>query len=90
MAERTGEQGHAAAVLHSLQLAGVPGQDYLPAAGLGVADQVGQVRAGHRRGLIDHQQRRLAGFVTERDYQPKRERAISADRWSRLVAGLAV
>ena len=53
IAERIGEQGHAAAVLHSLELAGVPGQDHLPAAGLGVADQVGQVRAGHRRGLID-------------------------------------
>ena len=62
VAEGAGEQGHAAAVLHGLQLAGVPGQDHLPAAGLGVADQVGQVRAGHHRGLIDQQQRRRAGL----------------------------
>ena len=53
VAKGVGEQGHAAAVLHGLQLAGVPGQDHLPAAGLGVADQVGQVRAGHRGGLVD-------------------------------------
>ena len=37
VAEGTGEQGHAAAVFHGLQLAGVPGQDHLPAAGFGVA-----------------------------------------------------
>ena len=36
VAEPVGEQGHAAAVLHRLQLAGVPGQDHLPVAGLGV------------------------------------------------------
>ena len=35
VAEGVGEQRHAAAVLHGLQLAGVPGQDHLPAAGLG-------------------------------------------------------
>ena len=34
VAERAGEQGHAAAVLHRLQLAGVPGQDHLGVAGL--------------------------------------------------------
>ena len=34
VAEGAGEQGHAAAVLHRLQLAGVPGQDHLPVAGL--------------------------------------------------------
>ena len=62
VAEGIGEQGHAAAVFHGLQLAGVPGQDHLPAAGFGVADQVGQVRAGHHRGLIDQQQRRRAGL----------------------------
>ena len=33
VAEGGGEQGHAAAVLHRLQLAGVPGQDHLPVAG---------------------------------------------------------
>jgi hypothetical protein len=59
--ERVGEQGHAAAVLDRLQLAGVPGQDHLPVAGLGVGDQVRQVRAGHRGGLIDQQQRPRAG-----------------------------
>ena len=62
VAEGAGEQGHAAAVFDGLELAGVPGQDHLPAAGLGVADQVGQVRAGHHRGLIDQQQRRRAGL----------------------------
>ena len=56
VAEGIGEQGHAAAVFHRLQLAGVPGQDDLGAAGLGVGDQVGQVRAGQHRGLIDDQQ----------------------------------
>ena len=38
VAEGAREQGHAAAVLHRLQLAGVPGKDHLPVAGLGVAD----------------------------------------------------
>ena len=56
VAEPGGEQGHAAAVLHRLQLADVPGQDDLRAAVLGVGDQVGQVRAGQHRGLVDHQQ----------------------------------
>ena len=55
-AERGGEQGHAAAVLHRLELAGVAGQDHLGAAGLGVGDQVGQVRAGQHGGLVDDQQ----------------------------------
>ena len=70
VAEGVGEQGHAAAVFHRLQLADVPGQDHLRAAGLGVGDQVGQVRAGHHRGLVDHQQRaradrdRAAGAAT--------------------------
>jgi hypothetical protein len=56
VAESVGEQGHAAAVLDGLQLAGVSGQDDLGAAPLGVGDQVGQVRAGQHRGLIDHQE----------------------------------
>ena len=56
VAQGAGEQGHAAAVLDRLQLADVPGQDDLGAAGLGVGDQVGQVRAGQHRGLIDDQQ----------------------------------
>ena len=62
VAEGAGEQGHAAAVLDRLQLAGVPGQDDLPVAGLGVGDQVGQVRAGHRGGLVDQQQGGGAGL----------------------------
>ena len=53
VAEVAGEQGHAAAVFYRLQLAGVSGQDDLGAAGLGVGDQVGQVRAGDHRGLVD-------------------------------------
>ena len=56
VAEHLGEQGHAAAVFHRLQLAGVPGQDDLGPLGLGVGDQVGQVRAGQHRGLVDDQQ----------------------------------
>ena len=56
VAERVGEQGQAAAVLDRLQLADVPGQDHLGLAGLGVGDQVGQVRAGQHRGLVDDQQ----------------------------------
>jgi hypothetical protein len=62
VAQRAGEQGHAAAIGHGLQLAGVPGQDQLPVAGIGVSDKVGQVRAGHRGGLIDQQQRPGAGL----------------------------
>ena len=56
VAEGVGEQGHAAAVLHGLELADVSGQDDLGALGLGVGDQVGQVRTGQHRGLVDHQQ----------------------------------
>jgi hypothetical protein len=48
--------GHAAAVFDGLKLAGVAGQDDLGAAGGGVGDQVGQVRAGDHRGLVDDQQ----------------------------------
>ena len=60
VAEGAGEQGHAAAVLHGLELAGVPGQDDLGAAGLRVGDQFGQVQGGQHRGLIDDQQRARA------------------------------
>ena len=41
VAEPGGEQGHAAAVFDGLELAEVPGQDDLGAAGPGVVDQVG-------------------------------------------------
>ena len=47
VAEAVGEQGHAAAVLHRLQLHRVPGHDDLPAVLLGEGDQVGQVEGGH-------------------------------------------
>ena len=60
IAESGGEQGQAAAILHGLQLADIPGQDHLGAAVGCVGDQVGQVRAGQHRGLIDHQQRAWA------------------------------
>ena len=56
VAEPIGEQGHAAAVFHRLQLGGVAGQDHLAACCLGQADQVGQVRAADHRGLVDRQQ----------------------------------
>jgi hypothetical protein len=71
--EGAGEQGHAAAVLHRLQLADVPGQDELPVAGTGVGDQVGQVRAGHGRGLIDQQQRPLASLDRAAGAAPVRQ-----------------
>ena len=73
VAEGVGEQGHAAAVLHRLQLAGVPGQNHLPVAGLGVGDQVGQVRAGHGGGLIDQQQRPRAGLDRAAGAAPARQ-----------------
>ena len=60
VAEGDREQGHAAAVFDRLELAGVSGQNDLGAAGGGVGDQVGQVRAGDHRGLIDDQQRARA------------------------------
>ena len=44
VAERIGEQGHAAAVFHRLQLLGITGQDHLGAVGRRLADDVGQVR----------------------------------------------
>ena len=56
VAEGGGEQGHAAAVFDGLELADIAGQDDLGAAGLRVGDQVGQVRAGQHRGLIDEQE----------------------------------
>jgi hypothetical protein len=56
VAQGAGEQGHAAAVLDRLQLLGIPGRDDLGAAGPGVGDQVGQVRAGQHRGLVDDQE----------------------------------
>ena len=56
VAEAGGEQGHAAPVLHGLQLPGVPGHDHLPVVRLGEGDQVGQVRAGHHRRLVDRQE----------------------------------
>ena len=43
VAELVGEQRHAAAVFHRLQLGGVAGQDHLGVLGVGEADQVGQV-----------------------------------------------
>ena len=58
--ESPGEQRHSAAVLHRLQLADIPSQDHLGAVGAGIGDQVGQVRAGQHRGLIDDQQRARA------------------------------
>jgi hypothetical protein len=60
VAEGAAEQGHAAAVFYRLELAGVPGQDDLAVAGFGAGDQVGQVRGGHRRGLIDEKERARA------------------------------
>jgi hypothetical protein len=59
--ELVGQQGHAAAVLHRLQLRDVPGQDHLAVVCLGEGDQVGQVQAGHHQGLIDQQQRARPG-----------------------------
>jgi hypothetical protein len=56
IAEGASEQGQAAAVLHRLQLLGIPGQDHLHAAARGLADHVGQVRVGdHGRLVHQHQ-----------------------------------
>ena len=41
VAEGVGEQGHAAAVFHRLQLLGIPGQDDLGADRCGLGDDVG-------------------------------------------------
>ena len=41
VAEYLGEQGHAAAVFHRLQLLGIPGQDDLGAGRCGLGDYVG-------------------------------------------------
>ena len=56
VAELIGEQGHAAAVFHRLQLPGVPGQDHLAVGCFGEADQVGQVRGTDHRRLVHRQQ----------------------------------
>ena len=64
VAEPVGEQGHAAAVFHRLQLGGVPGQDHLAACCFGEADQVGQLRAADHRRLVDRQQ----GARADRDW----------------------
>ena len=56
VAEAVGEQEHAAAVGHRLQLHGVSGDDDLAAVLLGEGDQVGEVGAGHHRRLVDDQQ----------------------------------
>jgi hypothetical protein len=55
-AERAGEQGQAAAVLHRLQLSGITGQDHLGVGGRCLADDIGQVRVGgHGRLVHQHQ-----------------------------------
>ena len=67
VAEAVGEQGHAAAVLHGLELLGVARDDDLAAVPLGQVDQVGQVRAGHHRRLVDREEGALAdGHVAPR------------------------
>ena len=55
-AEGLGEQRHAAAVFHRLQLLGIPRQDHLGASRGGLADDVGQVRAGDHGRLIHQDQ----------------------------------
>jgi len=56
IAERIGEQGHPAAILHRLQLLGITRQDHLGTAGRRLADDVGQVRVGDHRRLVDQDQ----------------------------------
>ena len=56
VAEAVGEQGHAAAVLHGLELLGVARDDDLAPVPLGQVDQVGQVRGGHHRRLVDREE----------------------------------
>ena len=67
VAEAVGEQGHAAAVLHGLQLLGVARDDDLAAVLLGQVDQVGQVRGAQHRCLVDREEGpRADGHVTPR------------------------
>ena len=56
VAEGVGEQGHAAAVFHCLQLLGITGDDQLGAVGGGLGDDVGQVGVGDHGGLVDQDQ----------------------------------
>ena len=56
VAERVGEQGHAAAVFHRLQLLGIPGQDHLGAAARRLGDDVGQVGVGDHGRLVHQDQ----------------------------------
>jgi len=63
-AEGPGEQGQAAAVLHRLQLLGIPGQDHLGAVISGLADHVGQVRVGDHGRLVHQHQ--VAGLQRDR------------------------
>ena len=56
VAEAVGEQGHAAAVLHGLQLLGVARDDDLAPVPLGQVDQVGQVRGAQHRRLVDREE----------------------------------
>ena len=60
VAEAAGEQGHAPAVVHSLQLLSVARDDDLAPVPFGEGDQVGQVRAGHHRRLVDREKGSLA------------------------------
>ena len=56
VAQGAGEQGHAAAVFHRLQLLGITGQDHLGPGGGRLADDVGQVRVGDHGRLIGQEQ----------------------------------
>ena len=56
VAEGVGEQGHAAAVFHRLQLLGIAGQDDLGAGRGCLGDDVGQVGGGDHGGRADQDQ----------------------------------
>ena len=56
VAKGAGEQGHAAAVFHRLQLLGIPGQDHLGAGRGRLADDVGQVRVRDHGRLVHQDQ----------------------------------
>ena len=71
--ESIGEQGQAAAVLHRLQLLGITGQDHLGAAASGLADDVGQIRAGDHRRLVDQDQ--VTGLQLDRGRGRRADRA---------------
>ena len=74
VAESAGEQGHTPAVVHGLELLGVARDDDLAPVPFGEGDQVGQVRTGHHRRLVDREEGSLAdGYMALRAAPARRD-----------------